>query len=136
IYDLDSGWAQHLEISYFPRALLNDRNSVGVAKLWYLDNGQRSLKPDTHDNTWVVRWVLRECGIALSGPPAHGMIDPIPPDMMRAELLGVVRSWGRELIANSDTMSARWYQAFVVVTWCRILMTLETGRIHSKLVSA
>lgn len=136
IYELDSEWAQHLEISYFPRALLNDHAAVGLAKLWYLDNGQRSLKPDTHDNTWVVRWVLRECGVALRGPSAKALIDPIPPALMRAELLGIVRSWGGDLIADPNLMSARWYQAFVVGTWCRILMTLETGRIHSKLVSA
>ncbi len=132
IYESDSVWAQHLEISYIPRALLNDVESVGIAKLWYLDNGQRSLQLHTHDNTWVVRWVLRECGIPLVGPAAKTLIDPIPEDLMRDELRAVVRNWGGDLTADPQLMEARWYQAFVVVTWCRILMTLETGSIHSK----
>ena len=136
IYKLDSAWAQHLEISYMPRALLNERDSVGMTKLWYLDNGQRSLQLHTHDNNWVVRWVLRECGIPLIGPDARTLIDPIPEDLLRDELCAVVRIWGGDLVAAPQLMAARWYQAFVVVTWCRILMTLETGRIHSKLASA
>jgi predicted nucleotidyltransferase len=136
IYELDSAWAQHLEISYLPRALLNDRESVGVAKLWYLDNGHRSLQLHTHDNTWVVRWVLRECCIPLIGPAAKTLIDPIPEDLMKEALCAVVRNWGGDLVADPQLMVARWYQAFVVVTWCRILKTLETGRIHSKPVSA
>ncbi len=136
IYELGSAWAQHLEISYLPRALMNDRESVGVAKLWYLDNGHRSLQLHTHDNTWVVRWVLRECGIPLIGPAAKTLIDPIPEDLMKEGLSAVVRNWGGDLVADPQLMEARWYQAFVVVTWCRILNTLETGRIHSKPVSA
>lgn len=136
IYELDSAWAQHLEISYMPRVLLNDCESVGITKLWYLDNGHRSLELHTHDNTWVVRWVLRECGIPLIGPAAIALIEPVPENLLKEELCEVVRTWGGEIVADPDIMKARWYQAFVVITWCRILMTLETGKVHSKLVSA
>tara|TARA_R110002094_G_scaffold195480_1_gene168501 strand:+ start:81 stop:947 length:867 start_codon:yes stop_codon:yes gene_type:complete len=136
LYDLDSEWAQHLEISYMPCALLNDQASVGITKLWYLDNGQRSLQLRTHDNSWVVRWVLRDCGIPLIGPAAITLINPIPENLLKDNLCAVVRTWGGDIVADPNLMDARWYQAFVVMTWCRILMSLETGRIYSKPASA
>jgi predicted nucleotidyltransferase len=43
IYNLDTRWAQHLEGSYFPKDVLR-RYTGGGEKLWYLDNGSRSLR--------------------------------------------------------------------------------------------
>ena len=58
IYNLDCAWAQHLEGSYFPKDVL--RHYTQRSKpLWYLDNGSRSLIESEHDNTIVVRWVVR-----------------------------------------------------------------------------
>jgi hypothetical protein len=59
IYSLDCEWAQHLEGSYFPKDVLRSYSQRGKP-LWYLDNGSRSLVPSEHDNTVVVRWVVRE----------------------------------------------------------------------------
>src|SRR5215216_425495 len=66
IYTMESEWAKHLEGSYFPKSILR---SAGVAKteLWYLDNTHDKLILSNHDNTLVVRWVVREYGIPLAG---------------------------------------------------------------------
>src|SRR5438874_12522663 len=37
IYSLECAWAQHLEGSYFPTALLRDYRSAGTP-IWYLDH--------------------------------------------------------------------------------------------------
>ena len=40
LYRLDSGWAQHLEGSYFPKDILRDYSQCGKS-LWYLDHGSK-----------------------------------------------------------------------------------------------
>ena len=84
LYDLDIQWAQHLEGSYFAQVVLRDLSQRG-GELWFLDNGSRSLIQSDHCNTAVVRWVLREKGIALAGPPPDTLIPPISGDVLREE---------------------------------------------------
>ena len=131
IYDLDSGWAKHLEGSYFPRAALK-RWEPGSGPLLYLDNGSRDLIRSQHDNTQVVRWVTREHGIPLHGPPARELIDPISADDLRAEVRGVMREWAEEIFAGRYSPDNRWAQPFAVLSYCRMLHTLACGRIESK----
>lgn len=71
VYGRASYWAQHLEGSYFPRAVLRSGERAGEP-LWYLNNGRRELVRSNHCNTLVVRWVLRECGVRLAGPEPRG----------------------------------------------------------------
>ena len=77
IFSLDCAWAQCLEGSYFPKDVLRGYSQREV-KLWYLDNGHRSLILDGHCNTVVVRSTLLEHGIVLAGPDPTSLIDPIP----------------------------------------------------------
>jgi hypothetical protein len=67
VYHLPSQWAKHLEGSYFPVGILRNHDQRGKP-LWYLDHGSESLVRSDHCNTVVVRWVVREQGIALAGP--------------------------------------------------------------------
>src|SRR3712207_1853494 len=82
VYGLRSEWAEHLEGSYFPAALLRDCRQR-AKPLWYLDHGSRSLVRSDHCNTLVVRWVVRERGIPLAGPDPSTLVDPIPVDALR-----------------------------------------------------
>ncbi len=136
IYDLEIGWAKHLEGSYFPRVILNQAEAVNVQRLWYLDNTSKVLEPSIHDNTWVVRWVTREHGIPLAGPEAATLFDPVPGVALRNEVIETMRTWGEQLLQDPDQMNNRWYQPFAVLSFCRMLHTLETGEIHSKLAGA
>lgn len=131
IYDLDSNWAKHLEGSYFPREMLT-HDDPSRTPLLYLDNTSRELVRSDHDNTRVVRWVTREYGIALAGPDAHGLIDPVTADDLRQEVLATMRNWAQQVLANPDQMDNRWYQPFAVLSYCRMLHTLHTGRVGSK----
>lgn len=131
IYDLESHWAQHLEGSYFPRELLK-RDDSSKTQLLYIDNGSRKLIRSDHDNTLVVRWVTREHGIAMAGPEPTELIDLVPADDLRKEVLATMRDWGQELFDNPERMNNRWYQPFAVLSYCRMLHTLSTGRIRSK----
>jgi len=131
VYDLPSKWAKHLEGSYFPKATLR-RGDPTPKPLLYLDNGSRELVRSTHCNTVVVRWVVRECGITLAGPGPHELIDPVSADDLRQEVLATMQDWARQIFANPEEMNNRWYQPFAVLSYCRMLQTLQTGRIESK----
>lgn len=131
VYDLDSEWARHLEGSYFPKSVLARPEGRG-SQLWYLDNGSRSLVLSEHCNTVVVRWVLREHGVVLTGPAPEELVDPIPSGLLREEVEGTMRSWGAEILASPGRFKNRFYQGFIVLSYARMLRDLRAGRIGSK----
>ena len=135
IFNGPSAWATHLEGSYFPREVLKC-DDPAKTKLLYLDNAHEQLEISDHDNSLVVRWVVREHGIPLAGPDAVTLIDPIPADALRGEVWQVMQEWASEIVSGQWKMSNRWAQPFAVLSYCRMLHTLERGRIHSKLAGA
>jgi hypothetical protein len=135
IYQLDSSWAQHLEGSYFPRAIPRRRDPERMPLL-FLDNGSRELIRSEHDNKVTVRWVVRECGITLAGPDPRELIDPISGDEVRQDVLGLMRERADMIFGGRYRIDNRWAQPFIVLTYCRMLHSLETGRVGSKLAGA
>jgi hypothetical protein len=135
VYSLKSRWAQHLEGSYFPKEILRNHNQPGK-KLWYLDNGARSLIQSEHCNTFVVRWTVREHGFTLAGPPPKTLIDPISADALRKEILAVIINWGDEILTRPDNYNNHFYQTFIVLSYCRMLHDLKAGTLNSKRTGA
>lgn len=132
IYNLESEWAKHLEGSYFPKNILKS-GDFAKKELWYLDNTFDKLAFSNHDNTLVVRWVVREYGITLAGIPAKELIDFVPANDLRKEILFTMQEWGNEIISGQWKMENKWAQPFVVLMYCRMLHSLNIGRIASKL---
>lgn len=135
IFRLESEWAQHLEGSYFPKEILRCGDPANT-ELWYLDNAHDQLILSTHDNSLVVRWVVREYGLPLAGCNPKELIDPIPADDLRQEVLAVMQGWASDIFAGKWSLNNRWAQPFAVLSYCRMLHTLQTGRIASKLAGA
>jgi len=131
IYNLDSVWAQHLDGSYFPKDSLKQYSQCGK-QLWYLDNGSRSLIESEHDNTIIVRCVLREHEVSLVGPSPKSLVNPIPVGALRQEIIGVINSWGQEIMTEPGRFNNRFYQTFIVLNYCRMLHDLHTGTVGSK----
>ncbi len=127
----DSYWARHLEGSYFPKEVISDLHKTDIP-MWYLDNGSLNFERSTHDNTLVVRWVLREYGIPLAGPPPTTWIPPIPDVLLKKEVWKTMHDWGTEILEDGYKLDTRWSQAFAVMIYCRMLQTLATGRVESK----
>ena len=145
IHNLESEWAKHLEGSYFPKNIIKSGNYANKGLwyldntfkgLWYLNNTLDKLALSNHDNTLVVRWVVREHGITLAGIPAKKLIDFVPADDLRKEILSTMREWGSEIISGQWKMDNKWAQPFVVLMYCRMLHSLNTRRIASKLSGA
>ena len=136
LYALDVTWAQHLEGSYVTRARLR-RIDPERAPLLFLDNGASELVRDPHCNTAFVRWILREHGVVLAGPDPKLLIDAVSASELRAEASAGVREyaeWAPEP-TKAGRMS-RWKQPYLVLTFCRLLYTLENGRVVSKRAAA
>lgn len=131
IYQLESKWAQHLEGSYFPKEVLRHHSKRGI-KLWYLDNGARSLIKSDHCNTIFVRWVVRENGVTLAGPSPNTLVDPISNELLRADIFETIINWGQEILDDPKSFNNRFYQSFIVLSYCRMLHDLHTGCAGSK----
>lgn len=135
VYHLGPEWARHLEGSYFPIAVLRDFERRGE-ELWYLDNGARALIRSDHCNTLLVRWIVREKGVTLAGPPPLTLLDPIPTQLLREEMFAVLMTWGQQILDDPSPWSNRFYQGFIVLNYCRMLHDLHTGYPGSKRAGA
>ncbi len=132
--------AQHLEGSYISLADLNDWRTVGQKEWIYFDNGSTVVEHSIHDNQWHVRWVLRECGVTLIGPKPAKIVQPIPLDRTREEMKAVMlrdrQGFAAEVDQPLSFWNSRFGQSFAVLTFCRMLYTLHTGKVQSKKVAA
>lgn len=131
IFNLEEEWARHLEGSYFPTAVLRDYTKSG-SELWYLDNGSSTLVRSNHCNKVVVRWILREKGIVLSGPQPSTLIDPIPVEVLRRAILASINESGQEILTDPEPYNNHFYQTFIVLQYCRKLHDLHAGTVGSK----
>jgi hypothetical protein len=135
VYDLRSDWAQHLEGSYFPTAILRNYEERGKP-LWYLDHGSQSLIRSDHCNSVVVRSVVRDHGIVLAGPNPSTLVDPIPVDVLRKDIAETIYNWGQQILAEPERYRNRFYQGFIVLNYARMLHDLVEGRPGSKRAGA
>ena len=135
IHDINSRWAKHLEGSYFPKDIILSSPRRGD-KLWYIDNGARNLIRSDHCNTLLVRFVVREQGITLAGPPPETLIEPALPDALRSEIYKTMNKWEQKILKDPEIINNRFYQAFAVLNYCRMLHDLHRGQAGSKLAGA
>lgn len=79
---------------------------------------------------WLMNWyVVREKGIALSGPPPASIIDPIAQEEYLQGVREYAMAW-REWIR--DDAHTRPSQAYAILTLCRACYALEKREIASK----
>ncbi len=135
IYQINSEWAKHLDGSYFTRKIIKKADPAKT-KLLYLNNTHDQLILSNGENSLVVRWIVRERGIRMAGIPAEQLIDPISADSLRQQVISVMRDWGGNIFAGQWKMDNKWAQPYAVLSYCRMLHSLETGRIASKLAGA
>jgi hypothetical protein len=134
---MDSIWAIQLEGSYLPRYAIR-RYDPAHTLYPNLERGKgERLKLVHHDETWDThRYVLREHGITLAGPPAHTLIDPVLPTQLRQAMQSLLSRWVAPLLEKPDQIKQRGYQAYTVHSLCRILYTLQYGTVVSKKTAA
>jgi len=155
--ELEAPWGQRLELSYAPIDIFRKRKieprdppheprsntwldpstqaSPQFYPFWYLDNGANHLVRSEHDNTQIVRWVVREKGIVLEGPDPKNILDPVSKtdliDDMKNTFNLIAEKWNNPASLNSLGM-----QTFFVTLCCRAQHCLHTGIIASKKVAS
>lgn len=136
IATLDYWCATQLEGSYISGLALR-RHDPALTSHPNIERGTgERLKMTEHDEAWIVhRYILRESGIALAGPAAHTLIDPVSPDDLRKAMLANIH-WAASILNDAGHISNRGYQSYVVLSLCRILYTLRYGAVVSKPVAA
>ena len=137
INQLDSPWATQLEVSYIPQKALRvfDPNN----KLHpHMDRGTNEvlhMKP--HESDWIIqRYLLRERGVVITGPDLKTLIDPIAPSELRQAVIDELPLWAEYLHDHPSTLKNRGYQSFCVLSFCRMLYTLQNKGVLSKQAAA
>jgi hypothetical protein len=64
------------------------------------------------------------------------LIAPVSEEVLRAEIAAVMKEWGQEILDNPDHYNNRFYQGFIVLSYCRMLHSLQTGTVESKAAGA
>ena len=73
--------------------------------------------------------------MALVGLPPQTLIDPISPDALRQAVLDLLWWWELQL-EDTSRVEQSGYQAYAILTMCRILYTMEHGAIVTKPAAA
>jgi hypothetical protein len=130
-----SPWASRLEVSYVPRAAIRrhdpgDCHHPSMGETWAF-----GISP--HDEAWVIqRWIIRERGVTLWGPPPATLIDPLSSADLRQAVLTLLREDWSARLQNPEWFRRRNFQAYGILTMCRCHYTMVTGEIASKPVAA
>lgn len=129
-------WARELEASYIPRRALRRYDPADIHHP-HIDRGSGVLAVEQHDVDWVVqRWVLREQGITIAGPPIMALIDPVSADDLRRALITLLDIWWVPMCHQPGPLEQPGYRSYAVLSMCRILYTFTTGTITSKPTAA
>ena len=128
-------WADMLEGSYIPRAGLrrydpaNDRfPTIGID--WEFGLGDHGVQ-------WIIeRYIVREHGVIIDGPPPQTLIDPVTPDDLRYAARASLTNFWAQQVHGPDWLRPRNYQAFAILTMCRASYTLQHGTVASKVEAA
>jgi hypothetical protein len=102
----------------------------------HIDRGHgEQLRIKQLGSDWVIqRYVLREHGLTLAGPPIHTLIDPVSPDDLREATLDILQTWWQPMLADPKYLDSAGYRVYAVLTMCRMLYTLRLGDVASKSV--
>ncbi len=128
-------WAAKLEGSYLALPALHSYDPADTTAWPTLNEGQFFCAP--HGWDWVIqRHVLREHGVVVDGPPIRPLIDPVTPAQIRQAVRALLGSWWRGLLEQPERLQGSDYQAYAIISMCRVLHALRFGVIASKPAAA
>lgn len=128
-------WANRLEGDFIPEQSLRRHNPADRERP-RMDFEDGFVLQRQDERGVIMRHILREWGVTLSGPSPKTLIDPVSPENLREAVLALLAGkWSARLrhptlLANPD------YQAYAILTMCRMLYTLREGTITSKPTAA
>jgi hypothetical protein len=133
-----SPWAGRVEAVYVSPEALNHR-PISPASYPQVEKGG-ALFVAPLESGWIYHcYTLREHGVTVAGPRLRPLIKPVDPDDMRRAAAPVAGLWLHQ--SRHDPSWLAWIRsqdalAFVVLTLCRLLYTLDSGSVASKPAAA
>jgi predicted nucleotidyltransferase len=133
----DSPWATEVEAAYLPQDALRRYDPRHACHPHIQRGARETLVWDQLASDWVLqRFILREHGVVVAGPSPRILIDPITPPEMRRAIVALMAEWWGTMPVDPAPLRRPGYQAYAVLTMCRMLYTLEHGTVVSKPVAA
>jgi len=130
-------WAKRIECSYITEDMLENIEPP-INPRPYINGGQMWNPDPPYGNEWLLNlYVLYECGIALIGPDPKTLIHyPISINLVReASKKDFYQEW-EPLLKDSSPLKDSHFQAYVILTLCRILHRAKNDEIASKKVAS
>ena len=137
--DCGSPWATEVEAFYVQRDALRCYNPARTHHLRIERGANEVLRSDQLDRSWVIHLhVLRERSLIVAGPAPRTLIDPVDPDDLRLAMAEIMESWWGPMRTDTRPLLRHHigYQAYAVLTMCRVLYTLDSGAVASKPAAA
>jgi hypothetical protein len=120
-------WEDRVEIAYLSQAALKTFRTE-ASPIAIISPGEPfHVKEAGHD--WLINWwIVRRQGVALYGPEAAAVIDPIGDDEFQTAVRQQVHEW-RTYVSEAERRKS---QAYAILTLCRALYAYHNGEQVSK----
>ena len=124
-------WDNRIEVGYVSQAVLQTLSDEPSGSFAVVSPGE-PVHIRSPDASWVLNWhSVTTTGETLFGPSPLEIGSPISPEVFRRVLRGQLAYWGDE-VRSRWIGHSRAYQGYIVLTVCRALYGLETGRATTK----
>jgi predicted nucleotidyltransferase len=124
-------WTDKLEGSYIPVKALRRYDPANAVHPALRVDGSFGI--DRHGIDWVIqRRAIRDNGIALAGPAPRSLVAPVSSVDLRHAARGTLREWWVPQLDDFSRLCNREYQAYAVLTMCRVMYTNRFGTVVSK----
>jgi len=130
-----SSWAAKLEGSFLPLHVFENFNPACTAHPTIGMGGKYGLDHKGIEHA-IQRFMLRQDGITLAGPEPRTFMGPVGAEELKQETRALLGGWWAAQLKEPVRMRRRGYQAYTVLTMCRMLYTLEHGGVISKPAAA
>lgn len=127
-------WGKKLEGSYVLRSEVLNENPPLKPRLYYND---MFLRYEVYGLEWIFeQYILKNYGVAIYETDSKVFFKEISPDTIKeASMNLLMREWLPK-IKNTDYNWTNEYLVYGVLSVCRLIYSIETGSIKSKLDSA
>jgi len=124
-------WGKRLEGPYIPLSSLRCYDPAAADYPSAQTGGSFGIDRQGIDGV-IQRHILREHGVVIAGPAPQDLIDLVPPADLRRASAGILKEWWLPQLQDQHRLLERAYQAYAVLTMCRILYTLASGEVVPK----
>ena len=132
--EFDSKWWYKLEGSFTPQADMYRYNPENGP---YPTIHEGKFYLSGHESHWIIqRHLLLKNAVIGEGAEPKTFIAPVSVDDLHGALRSFLEEWWIPMLENPVKLDAQEYQAYAILTMCRMLYTFENDEIASKPVSA